>query len=307
MDRVCATTVVSADHFQYYVPMFVYTVKIAYPDWHVLVFVKGLLNNDAQNFLLKMRDEKWCDPGWEIKQDVFGDYANLASTCNALRILVPDRDLDKFDYVYFADADFLVFPHRVPHLDYYKSVMRKSKTCHAAMRGALKHFKRPNITKKGWIGKYARIAMGCLMVRHDWLDKTKKSRNGYRKRLAVGKHDKYDVHRPASYREFDEVMVGRIFRDSALRVPAVPRTFVNGQEFNIEYRNIHLGDFKNWDRWKRHDKMGKLMSGHAAKSYYRLIADPRWREIAEFCRRSPMVKQCLNNLKHYLDERARMK
>lgn len=223
------------------------------------------------------------------KDELFPKYHK--STVALLRFLVPNRYFKKYDYVYFTDADFIFVPQRPSLFDYHKRIIKESRVPYSGFRGPVK--------KKGvqvWRGNYGRIGGGCFMVAQEWFDATRKWREKY---LEYIKDKKL-------YREEDEVYLFSINRKSGLKVPKKPNHFLNGKKFDINYRSLHLGDFKqHFSRWRKVKTMKRrFLSDACIKGYLKLLEDKEFRTLREKAMLNENIRTLFNNLDHHLSERC---
>lgn len=304
MKRLCITTVVSNDHYQEFIPAFVYTAKTAYPEAGVMIFVRGPILDNVQHVLITMREQKLCDPNWLIHSRQFAGFPDSPSLCNSLRHLVDPGHFYNYTHVYTTDIDFLIFPHEPTLLEYYDRIMKVTGLPYAAARGPYQKPRRPEVTKEGWVGNFARLASGFVMVRNpEWYNATVSVRKKYLELLRKGEHDQFDLHPAGSYREYDEVMLSRICRQSGLPISGWKNCFSNGHKFNALYRDIHLGDFKFTHRWQNQKKMGRRLMEDNMNVYFELDPDPAWQQIIQDCPRNPAIKDCFTNLRQYMERR----
>ena len=197
--KLAIATIVSADEYQYYLPLFTFCANRAYPKAEVKTFVCGKLDPDSRPFIKG-----------QVHENMFEDHKIGPSTYNSLRQLLPSKYFVGCDYLYPTDADFLIFRQKIPHVEYYADVMEKLKIPIACARGPLRGLLSTRLPG-GWTENRTRIAAGCLMLKiPDWFRMTKEARDYYRFRVKYQKRDKYDKLPAASFREFDEVMIYRI-------------------------------------------------------------------------------------------------
>jgi len=276
MSKLCIATVVSADDYQTYIPIFIYTVKRAYPEYYIKIFLRGKLNDKIRGMLDTMKKCKYCDLGWEIKEKSLMEYPALVSTCNTLRHLLPEKEFKDFDYVYITDIDFIVFRHDPTLLEYFAQRIKKTKLPYASSRGPYQYPRRHHINGGGWKGNFTRISDGMLMLKvPEWFNQTEKARHKYEKLLRVGRPDGIDPHQPASYREYNEVMLYRICKQSKLETPKTKNKFVDGHGFKKLYRDIHLGDFK----FNKRNKEYRWIKPENFFNFEALQKDEIWQKI----------------------------
>lgn len=289
--RVCVSTVCSADSFQYYIPLFIYSLKKAYPDYGIKIFLRGVLNEDVKEAL------KLIEGDYDIYENSFIDYPTRISTCNTLRHLLPANKFKGYEYLYITDIDFIFFRHRPTLGRYFQKIIEMNRQPYASFKGPRKHPRRFN---HGWVGNFTRIADGTLMLKiPEWFDITYTQRKKYKSLLKKSNHDNYDHHKPCSYREYNEVMLYRIVRNSGMKAPTNRRKFVCGKEYKIIYRDIHLGDFK-FGRGHSRYRMRKFTHYKNAKAFKRLQKDELWLQICEICERNKIVWANMKKLRWYV-------
>ena len=299
--KLVVTTVVSADSFQYYIPIFIYTWLRAYPNAIVKVYLRGKLNADVIT-TLDLIDEQ---ESFIIEEDSFLDFPTRESTCNTLRHLIPEDEFEGFDYLYITDIDFIALRHNPSHLDYFAENMSRTKLPYASFRGPFRKPYRPNISKAGWKGKFRRVVDGTLMLKiPEWYDATRKQRQHYWDVLLSGGNDGIDTHPSCSYREYNEVMMYRICSKSKIKTPKTRRCFPNGDIFSVKYRDIHLGDFKFKHRQTNHKYLEKKIKIENIRQFIVLEQDPLWREICKICCKDEMVGGVMKHLRKYVEERG---
>ena len=135
------------------------------------------------------------------------------------------------DYVHITDVDILILPHEKTHEEYYGQFAFNGASY---VRGATEASGRP------WIGNDSRIAGGHVGLWPEWYKNTAEQR------------EKFLCGNIESYREFDEVMLARIMRNTGYPIPTEPYTFFDGTKWDPEYRDLHLGDFQSnkFMKWK---------------------------------------------------------
>ncbi|MGW8324110.1 MAG: hypothetical protein ACWGNI_00310 [Desulfobacterales bacterium] len=269
--KICFSSVCTDDSYQFFVPLFVYTVKKAYPDAGVKVFIKGTMKPAVRD-ALKLIPQG----GWEVKDGCFKSYHKKPYVTNCLRFLVNEKEYKGYDYVFIKDIDFLIFSHKRSHIDYFKSAM--GKLPYFGARGPYRHPRRYNINRIGWKGDFTRIAGGSFVLKNpDWFNKTRDILKEYRAHIKDGTSDGFDSHAPASYREYDEVMLFRIVRKAGLPAPTRKNKNVYKKHSPKLYRDIHLGDFTK----KKHNKkrLGKRVAVENLKLFMKLEKDPVWLKI----------------------------
>jgi len=290
-------TVCSADTYQWFIPLYVYSAKKAYPEYHVRVFVRGELKPAAREALAVVGAT--IDQHWEVTENAFPDVVKRPSTCNCLRFLLPPEVLLEFKYAIVSDVDMVIFRHKPTHVEYYGAVMAATGQPFAAVRGAKRRPVRKVTRGYGWDQLYHRVVGGLFAFRPKaWLRATAEERKRYAGICQQGKADGRDGVPWAAYPEYDEVMLARMIRHSGLKLPMRKFRFVDETKFNMEYRDVHLGDFEG-DKWKHKRKLAERLTPWAVKQYRKLEEDPVWLELVKRCCVDDRVRRLIHNLRVY--------
>lgn len=125
------------------------------------------------------------------------------------------------EYVHVTDIDMLILPKSISHETYYKSEMVNGASY---LRGAIL------AGGKTWTDTRSRICGGQISFTKEYYTRTKDVREFY-------KFQKKD------YREYDEVMLHDILKSSGYEIPKEPYTFISGNKWNTDYRDVHIHDF----------------------------------------------------------------
>lgn len=296
MAEAAFLTVCSADSYQWFIPLYVYSTKCAYPEYHVRVHVRGELDPRVTNILETVKEK--VDAHWMVVGSLYADVQWRASTCNCLRYLAAQEVGNEFKHVLFTDVDMIHFRHEPTHVQYYANMMTRTQQPFAGVRGALRRPYRKKITRgQGWTGDYHRIVGGLFAVKtKPWL---KATRDEYRRYTAIarsGKADGRDGIPWASYPEYDEVMLSRIIHFSGLTLPTRRFRFSDNVRFDMRYRDVHLGDFEG-AKWKDKKKLAQRLTKWAVKQYRKLEEDPVWQEVVYRCCADDRVRRLVHNLR----------
>jgi len=299
VNKTCVTSVVHGTDFQYYIPLFLYTLNVAYPEYDAQIFLTEELDAEVTKIVDTIKHDNN-----KILLNKFDVKCMRKNSSNALRHLIPEANLSGYKYWHPTDIDFLIFRQEMTHIDYYKHIMKKTCQPYAGARGPINGIRRLDVSPAGWVGDYQRIAAGCFAAKiPEWFDKTRKSREKYMKIFAEDTHDEYDNQKPGSYREYDEVMLFRIVRESNMVFPKKKDCFVYGKKMNAKYRSIHLGDFKFNKRWKNTERMKRILTQNNIEAFVRLEKDPKWLEISAACSSNTFVGDMLHRLRHHVRKR----
>lgn len=162
---------------------------------------------------------------------------------------VPNAQLQRFllnpgdEYIHITDIDILVLPHEKTHFEYYSQYETQG-ACY--LRGAVVG------SGRKWEGEDARICGGHVGFFPEYYEKTEKIRTSL-------------IGSSQGGREFDEVILCRMMRDSGYKIPEKPYTFPNGEPWDKEYRDLHLGDFLShkWKKWSPDKEKIRQLFGEA--------------------------------------------
>lgn len=264
----CVTTVVTADHFQHYIPIFVYTLKRAVPDVDILVHINGEIDSITKEALSA------CDLTGSVRF-VQLDYSHKAhvSTFNSLRFCA----FVDYEYAYITDIDFVFLPHEPSFDKYYKRKLERWGQPYWGMRGPKKN-------------KLKRIRGGVFLVTQEWWEKTKVIRNRMLDHIICG-----DI---GKVREDDETMLWQICAKSGMKLPTK-----KGNKRKAKYREIHLGDFKFPTRWTNMSKMADKITKSNMFKWFQLQKEPTWLKVREICEQDEEIKMILANVDTYMKTR----
>jgi hypothetical protein len=296
---ICFTTVCSGNHFAYFVPVFIYSTKKAYPDAGVKIFVKGKLKEEVKQALELVRQH--YPDGWEVLEGQFDSYPMRKSTCNCLRFLLPGEFFKGYDYVLVRDVDFVTLPHQPSHLRYFAKRMKACKLPYFGTRGPYRYPRRYNINGHGWKYEYSRIAGGTVMLSKAWFKAVKGEQSRYRHALKHSQNDGRDHHVAGVYREYDEVMLQRMCKAAHFRIPTKKSKGPDGRGVSKIYRDIHLGDFAK--RKRNFKRVRKKIARENVKLFMRLEQDPVWQEIKKLVGKNGKVRVLLRRARKHIRSR----
>jgi hypothetical protein len=295
--KACFSSVCTDDSYQFFIPLFVYTVKKAYPDAGVKVFVKGELKKTVKEALVLIPYDDW-----QVKDKCFGGYPDKPYITSCLRFLIRKKEYKGYDYVFVRDIDFLVFSHKVSHVAYFKK--RMGRLPYSGVRGPYRYPRRYQVNRIGWKGNFTRIAAGTFVFKNpEWFDKTGRVLKRYRYRLKHNKSDSGDDNSPASYRESDEVMLFRIVKKSGLPFPRRKGKDIYGKSMSKIYRDLHLGDFSKSKRGYK--RLVRRLATECLKEFVKMEgSDAVWRRIRIMMgNANPKIREILRRVRKHAQRR----
>lgn len=293
--EICFSSVCTNDSYSYYIPLFIYTVKRAYPEYGVKVFVIGKLKPPVKEALNLIPYD-----GWEVVENSFMSYPNGGSASNSLRFLVRKEQYKGYDYVFVKDIDFLIFRHKPTHGECF--IKRMKNLPYFGVRGPYTRPRRYAVNRIGWKGNFTRVAGGSFAFHvRSWYTKAGSALDKYRRLLKHREPDDIDSHRPGSYREYDEVMLFRILKESGIKAPTRKGKSVLGYSAPKVYRDIHLGDFIKGKHG--FNRLKKRLSPVNANNYLELEKDETWKNISSKMKANAKIRQALRRLKRHARSR----
>jgi len=232
------------------------------------------------------------NPGCDVKvfyrEDLFPDYPNNATA--TLRFLMPNKYFEGYDYVFITDVDFLFLKHSPSMVEYHLDVIKRTGLPYSAYRGRIKKGSRVI-----WDGKFTRIAGGHVFVSRKWLEQTAPIRAKILSKVRDG----------VDRRVRDEIVLYRIMRASGINTPALRRHLYDGVMFDKEYRNLHLGDFRDCFAKKRWSKKKRMrawyFTDNSVKKYKKLCMDAKFLSLVTEARKDEHIDEMFHNLNYYVD------
>ena len=101
--KICLTTFVQGHLYQEYLPMLIYSIGKAYPEYDVKIFLHDTLRDDLRPALDMIRSTY---DRFEIREHTFADCPNMNSlVARSLRWVLWDESFRDYDYLYTIDID----------------------------------------------------------------------------------------------------------------------------------------------------------------------------------------------------------
>jgi len=229
---------IASGEYQWYIPMFLDRLQKEYPQAEPLVYVRG----DA------VIQEPWRSKVLKVEDDAF-PTDGYSTAC--MRYVYCDDRIRKCDFVLITDCDMLLMKETPPLVDQHM------RSCEKWGLGCYDNY------ISTWSASDPRIP-GVHFVTREWFTKTETVRKKYADELRKDGARSY---------EWDEIMIGRIIRESGL--PPAPEVL------NLwAHHGIHLGD------WRRRLELKlKYSLPDAFQTMYmkRLVEDAPFMEIVKTC------------------------
>lgn len=226
--------------YEWYIPLFARSMTLANPKQEVEINVIYGANDKVLNLI-----ENDNIKVFEFNGGCFGKYATAS-----LRFLIPPKQRT-FTHYLITDIDMMFMPENSTIIDQHCNHIEKDGT----------------ICYENWISQYIggdpRMP-GVHFVTQEWFEKTGNVRKyELDKLMQNGANDYY----------YDEVMLGRIVRDSGLPLPPqVAKLW--------RHHGIHLGDWRiNMDRKGHNIPQNVFQKMHI----HTLLNDEKFMELAKIC------------------------
>lgn len=124
--KICLTTFVQGHLYQEYLPMLIYSIGKAYPEYDVKIFLHDTLRDDLRPALDMIRSTY---DRFEIREHTFADCPNMNSlVARSLRWVLWDESFRDYDYLYTIDIDMFyirepqeLMEQHIEHMNYIGS------------------------------------------------------------------------------------------------------------------------------------------------------------------------------------------
>eukprot|EP01134_Creolimax_fragrantissima_P004539 CFRG4539T1 len=115
-------TVVDANSYILYAPMYILYALEAYPEYYVAIYVNGHIHRRIWEIMIQIPHDRWC------LKEYHENNTKLSSTPSLSRFLLVDSFIRQFRYAYFGDVDIAII--RAPE---GKSSLLKGHRSHARL------------------------------------------------------------------------------------------------------------------------------------------------------------------------------
>lgn len=226
--------------YEWYIPLFARSMALANPKQAVEISVVGEVNNSVLNLI----------DNDKITVFNYNGHCSKKYATASLRFLLPPKQ-NVFTHFLITDIDMMFMPENSTIIDQHCKHMEKDRT----------------ICYENWISQYIGAdprMPGVHFVTQDWFEKTEDVRKiELEKLIEYGANDYY----------YDEVMLGRLVRDSGLPLPPqIAKLW--------RHHGIHLGDWRiNMDR------KGKVIPQNVFQKMHiqTLLKDEKFMELSKIC------------------------
>ncbi|HUX57133.1 MAG TPA: hypothetical protein VMV77_09170 [Bacteroidales bacterium] len=282
MKRVI-TTVCTADYYQNYIPIFIWSALKTFQGVDIIIYVRGELHDNVLDAL------KIVNGRYQIVANYKTDYPFLIGTTNALRFTT--ETIQGYDEVLITDIDFFFSAVSIDIFQFHKDI----KVCEffSGHHGPLHKPHRPNICP-AWKGDFERVTGGFVMLYPGWWKKTVEIRKKWDEILHRGKDSKNDIY--GQFRESDECILARMIKEAGLPVaPKIP--------YPRSLRFLHFGDFKPSMKVRYEDKakMSGFLDRRHVNAFLRALSDPSYSKIVDIVRRNAQMDDIISRTITYCE------
>ena len=258
-NRLCISTVIDQNYANY-IPLFIYTLKTSYPEYHIKLFTYGKFNQQVKNALDLIKFDYKIVPG------LFNKYAKYKYSPISWRFIIPPEHYKEYDYVYITDIDMMILPEKISLLNFHLNEMSETGLCYSNSKRNAKH----------WEGH--RSLTGLHFVSQEWFEKTEKARKKYDELLKMGGI--------GEKREFDGHMLYLMAKESGLKTPEkMPLTG--------RHHGVHLG---NWRLFHSYKKLNKRVGVSKCSQWKKIRNTEEFEKIYRFVSGNPMLRNQIEQL-----------
>ena len=265
-NRLCISTVIDQNYANY-IPLFIYTLKTSYPEYHIKLFTYGKFNQQVKNALDLIKFDYKIVPG------LFNKYAKYKYSPISWRFIIPPEHYKEYDYVYITDIDMMILPEKISLLNFHLNEMGETGLCYSNSKRNRKHI------------DGHRSLTGLHFVSQEWFTRTEKARKKYDKLLRQGNL--------GEQREEDGRILYNMCKESGLNTSEkAPLT--------CRHHGIHLGNFRLFHSYK---KLNKRMGPTRCEQWKKIRETQTFEKIYRFVSNDPTVRQQIEQLDSHCKRR----
>jgi hypothetical protein len=131
--NVCLTTFVYGETYQNYIPLLIYSIQKAYPEYFTIIFIHKTLNGNIKEQLKLLNQNQFL-----IIENCFDEFDMTPSKSMALRWVLWHDKFKEIEYLYIVDIDMLYIAEPIPlhlqhiqHMNFiglpFSNILRKRK------------------------------------------------------------------------------------------------------------------------------------------------------------------------------------
>ena len=265
-NRLCVTTVVDQNYASY-IPLFIYTLKTSYPEYHVKLFIHGNLSQHVKNALALIKYD------YKLVPDLFNKYVKYKFSPIAWRFIIDPKHYKGYDYVYITDIDMMILPEKISLLNFHLNEMGETGLCYSNSKRNKKHI------------DGHRSLTGLHFASQEWFRKTEKARQKYEELIRTGALGKE--------REEDGRILYNMCKESGLKTPE-KRPLV------MRHHGVHMG---NWRLFHSYKKLNKRMGIEKCRAWLKIRETKTFNNIYRFVSTNPMLREQMEEIDKHCKRR----
>lgn len=246
--------------YQNYIPLFIYTLKTSYPEYHIKLFTHGNFSQQVKNALELIKFD------YEIVPGLFDKYAKFKFSPISWRFVVPPEQYKEYDYVYITDIDMMILEEKISLLNFHLNEMGETGLCYSNSKRNKKH-----------IDGHKSLT-GLHFVSQEWFVKTEVARKKYAELLKTGSL--------GEQREEDGRILYKMAKESGLKTP-------EKTPLVARHHGIHLHNFGLFHSYK---KLNKRMNVERCQKWVKIRKVETFEKIYRFVSGDPTLRNQIEQL-----------
>jgi hypothetical protein len=247
--------------------MFVQSMKINYPEYHVKIFGHGFVDYDV----FKYFDQKQ----YQYLTGSFQGWVYRKWEPISWRFLVNPKYYAEYDYVYVGDIDLIITREKVTLLNFHLNEMGETGLTYSNSLRNSKH----------WKG--CQSLTGLHFASRKWFEQTEKARQKYAALVKAG--------REGDKREYDGHMLYLMCKESGLNTP---------KKYPLieRHHGLHAGSFK---LMSRNAKLKKRLGIDKCRIWAAMCEKPEFQEALAMTKRDKWTAQQVGMLDNFCKKRLK--
>lgn len=119
------STIIGGDLYLNFAPIYIYSLKKAYPNYDIKIYSWDRINNNLKSILKFINSED------SIIEKDFSMFEKDIKIIKATRWLYEYEDIKNYDFVFTGDIDFFICKENISLLDFHLNFCNKYNTCYS--------------------------------------------------------------------------------------------------------------------------------------------------------------------------------
>jgi len=220
--KLCLAFYVSSKKYQWYIPMFLYFLKKAYPEYFCIIAYQTTLSREVHDSIQIIGSNNSV-----VYENVYNDYPDV---CKFLRWVMYFEDFKQFDYVYIGDIDIMLVRENPSLLDRHIYISKKYGLIYSNT------FDYPD--------RGERMSGINFFEQKPYFDKMLPVMEKYRKKLSMlGQVEEFYNHKLKHYD--NQFAINVMMKEAGIKIDKEAKNYENV----FQYSGIHLGESRCKGRW----------------------------------------------------------